>query len=307
MENKKIEQVNEIIKANELGKIKIDEDAKNHCYMKVGGKLATIYYPKDVTSLQKVLNLLKEKKLKFKVLGRGSNLIFEDEYFDMFFIKISNVLDELNIINGEFIEVGAGYSLQKLAKILSKKGYEGLEFAGGIPATVGGAVFMNAGAHLKEMKDIIWEVTYLDENYDIKKLIKEKCEFEYRKSIFHKKDYIILSVKLHMKKGDKAAIFKHMSGNLEYRKEMQPLDMPSFGSVFKNPKDHHVGKLIEDLGLKGYSIGDAIISTKHANFILNNGDAKTKDIVKLIDHIKKEVKNVYSIELHEEVEIFKEK
>ncbi|MFV0288717.1 MAG: UDP-N-acetylmuramate dehydrogenase [Mycoplasmatales bacterium] len=299
-----LDRLHDYIKENELGEVKKDENAKKYCSMKVGGILKMVYFPNTINDLILVLEKCKKNQIKFKVIGRGSNILFEDKEYDMLFIKISNFLMDLEI-NQEIIEVGAGYPFQKLAKVLSKQGYTGLEFAGGIPGTVGGAIYMNAGAHLQDISNIVQEVTYLDENFNVGIKTKAECKFAYRTSIFQKNKNIILSVKLKMKQEDTAKIYKKMSGNLEYRKEMQPLQWPSFGSVFKNPTGYHAGQLIEGIGLKGYQIGGAKISPKHANFIINNGEAKTEDVIKLIELVKKRVLKEYNIKLQTEVEIFK--
>ncbi len=294
------------IRDNLTGTLIENDSMSNHCSIRVGGTVAGVFYPDTVEDISRVIKKCKEFNVKYKVIGRGSNIIFPDNDVNYLFIKISKTCDEYEIIDNELINVDAGYSLQKLAKKLSKEGFKGLEFAGGIPASLGGAIYMNAGAHTGEIKDVIKEVVCLDKDFKIVKFNKEDCKFKYRKSIFQNNDYIILNATLKMEKGDKAQIFKKMSGNLEYRKEMQPLKWPSFGSVFKNPPGNHAGKIIDDLGLKGHKIGGAQVSLKHANFIINNGDATSKDVLDLINLIKKEAKDKLNVDFETEVEIFKE-
>ncbi len=293
------------IENNLTGTLIQNDSMSNHCSIRVGGNVAGVFYPDTVEDITRVIKKCKEYDVKFKVIGRGSNIIFPDNDIDYLFIKISNSNDEYEIIGENLINVDAGYSLQKLAKKLSKDGFKGLEFAGGIPSSLGGAIYMNAGAHTGEIKDIIKEVICINKDYKVVKLTNKECDFSYRKSIFQKGEFIILSATLEMEKGDKAQIFKKMSGNLEYRKEMQPLKWPSFGSVFKNPPGNHAGKIIDELGLKGYKIGGAQVSSKHANFIINNGNAKSKDVIDLINLIKKEALEKLNVELVTEVEIFK--
>ncbi len=294
------------IRENLTGTLIQEDSMSNHCSIRVGGTVAGVFYPDTVEDIVRAIKKCNEFDVKYKIIGRGSNIIFPDYNVDYLFIKIAKTCDEYDIIDNELINVDAGYSLQKLSKKLSKEGFKGLEFAGGIPASLGGAIYMNAGAHTGEIKDVIKEVVCLDQDFKIVKFNNEDCKFEYRKSIFQKNNYIILSATLKMQKGDKAQIFKNMSGNLEYRKEMQPLKWPSFGSVFKNPPGNHAGKIIEELGLKGYKIGGAQVSLKHANFIINNGDASSEDVINLINLIKKEAKDKLNIEFETEVEIFKE-
>ncbi len=294
------------IKENLTGTLVENDDMSNHCSIKVGGKVSGVFYPDSVEDISRAIKKCNEYGVKYKILGRGSNIIFPDNNVNYLFIKISRTIDEYSVLDDNTINVDAGYSLQKLSKKLSKEGFKGLEFAGGIPASLGGAIYMNAGAHTGEIKDVIEEVICLNKDFKVVKFTKEDCDFSYRKSIFQKNDHIILSAKLKMEKGDKASIFKKMSGNLEYRKEMQPLNKPSFGSVFKNPPGNHAGKIIDELGLKGYEIGGTQVSLKHANFIINNGQAKSSDVISLITLIKKEAKEKKNINLETEVEIFKE-
>ncbi len=295
------------IKVDQLGDILENESLVKHTTMRVGGVAKVMYIPNSLSSLQTVIELLKEAKIDYMAIGRGSNLIFIEEYVETFIIKLSNVLEEVEIKSEEVV-VGAGLSLQKLAKKMSKLGYEGLEFAGGIPATVGGAIYMNAGAHTGEMADIISWVEYLDENNELVRVNNEGCKFTYRHSIFQDlNDIIIVRAGFRIFLGDKAAVFKKMSGNLAYRKEMQPLELPSCGSTFRNPPGNHAGKLIEDCGLKGYSIGGVKVSEKHANFVVNYNDGTAQDVVDLIKHIQDVVYTKTQIKLSTEIRIINEK
>lgn len=293
-----------LIKDNHLGKMKLNESLVNHSYVKTGGKVSVLYFPKNEEALIKVIKECEKKNILFKVIGRGSNIIFPDKDLEIVIIKINGSFEGVDFIDDTTARIGSGASLQKISRMTSKMGLSGLEFAGGIPATVGGATYMNAGAHTQEIGDIVEEVLYLDQDYKIKTIKKADCAFSYRSSIFHDNNWIILSVLFKFRKSTKKDTFKRMSGNLAYRQEMQPLDKPSFGSVFRNPEKHHAGKLIEDLGLKGLIIGDAMISEKHANFIINLGDAKSEDLKKLIRYVQKEVMEKKDIYLTPEVEFF---
>ncbi len=295
------------IKVDQLGDILENESLVKHTTMRVGGIAKVMYIPNSLSSLQTVIELLKESKIDYMAIGRGSNLIFIEEYVETFIIKVSNVLEDVEIKSEEVV-VGAGLSLQKLAKKMSKLGYEGLEFAGGIPATVGGAIFMNAGAHTGEMADIIAWVEYLDENNELVRIDNEACKFTYRHSIFQDlNDIIIVRAGFKIFLGDKAAVFKKMSGNLAYRKEMQPLELPSCGSTFRNPPGNHAGKLIEDCGLKGFNIGGVKVSEKHANFVVNYNDGTAQDVVDLIKHVQDVVYTKTQIKLSTEIRIINEK
>lgn len=291
-----------VIEQQQLGQIIINETMKNHTSIRTGGKVACLYMPKSIDALRTVIELLQEQDVEYKVIGRGSNIIFPDTDSNLFIIKINNVINEMEC-DECLVKVGAGYSLQTLAKVLSKKGYSGLEFAGGIPGTVGGAVFMNAGAHSGEMSMIVTEVTTLKTDGSLVTYTNEQCEFTYRHSIFQTNDEIIVGVTLKLEQDDPAATFKKMSGNLAYRQEMQPLDQPSFGSSFKNPVGMHAGKLIEEAGLKGVRLGGAQVSEKHANFIVNTGTATSEDVLNLINHVQSRISEHHGVDLKTEVEI----
>ena len=206
--------------------------------------------------------------------------------------------------NGK-IYVEANYMLNKLSMELSKEGYTGLEWASGIPGSIGGSIYNNAGAYKFEIKDVLTKVTVL-ENDEIKELTLEEMKFAYRTSIFKEnKNMIILSCEMKLEKSNVEEIMATINERKEKRLQSQPLDMPSCGSVFRNPEGLVAGKLIDDLGLKGYKIGGAKISEKHANFIVNDGNATYEDIISLIDFIKEKIKKEYNIDLILEQEIIK--
>ncbi len=273
---------------------------KDYTTYKLSGTIKKVIYPNNVKDLTKLLSYLKQNNIKHKVIGNGSNLIFKDNY-DGVIIK----LDRLNkvLINGNVIEVDAGYSLSKLALKTAKLGLSGLEFASGIPGTIGGAIYMNAGAYKKCMRDIVESVTVLNENGELVTLKNKDLKFEYRQSILKNSNLICLKATLKLAYGNKEEILKKIKDHQYKRLSSQPLEYPSAGSVFRNPEAMFAGKLIEDLNLKGTQIGDAAISEKHANFIINKGNATGKDVIELINLIKDKVKKEYNIELICEQEI----
>jgi len=285
---------------NKYGKVLENQNIKDYTTYKLFGKIKTIIYPNNIEDLIELLKHLKKEKTKYLVIGNGSNLILKKDYNGVI-IKLDK-FDQLEI-NDDIVTVGAGYSLMKLALKTANLGLSGLEFASGIPGTIGGALYMNAGAYNSSMSDIILETQVLDENLNIITLTNQQLNFGYRYSILKQKDYICLNAKMKLKKRNKEEILNIIKTRKEKRLQSQPLEFPSAGSVFRNPEGMYAGKLIEDLGLKGENIGDAYISEKHANFIINKGNASGEDIDKLITLIKKQVKEEYDIELINEQEI----
>lgn len=291
----------ELLEKENIGSIFENEDMKYHTTYKVGGKCNFYIAPVSIDKLITLLKILRENNIKYKVVGNGSNVIFSSKKYDGVVInlgKINNlIIDDLNVY------VEAGHSLIKLTNICANNDLSGIEFASGIPGNVGGAIYMNAGAYNSDMSSLIKDVTYLDENFEIKTMTKDEMDFGYRHSIFMNRNYIIISVNLKLERGNKEEIVKLMNDRRQRRIESQPLEYPSAGSVFRNPApDVYSGKLIEDLGLKGYSIGGAKVSEKHANFIVNYNNASPEDIKNLIDFIKNKVKENYDIDLKVEQE-----
>ncbi len=260
-----------------------------------------LIFPKDAQELISLLKYLKENNIKYLILGGGSNVILARPIFDVV-IK----LDRLNnvTINDNIVKAEAGVSLISLANTCMKEGLSGLAFAGGIPGLVGASTSMNAGAYKEEISNIIKEVKVLTPNLDIKIMTKDELNYGYRDSFLKRnKEYLCLETTFMMKREDPIKIKNIMDDRKRRRIESQPLDKPSAGSVFRNPNGMSAGKIIEDIGLKGYKIGGASISEKHANFIINDDDATFEDIIELIDFIKKKVKKEYDIDLILEQEI----
>lgn len=290
--------IKEII-ALKLGKVLINEKISNYTTYKVGGKVRAIVYPKTKEDLSTLIKFLKKKSVKYFVLGNGSNVLFSDNLYEGIIIK----LDQFN--NIEFLEdkviVGAGVSMMKLSRETIKRGFSGLEFADGIPGTIGGGIFMNAGAYGSEMANVVTEVTIIDENGDLKTLSNKEMNFSYRTSLLQKKlDWVCIAAVLQLKKGNQEELEKVVLERREKRKQNQPLSYPSAGSVFRNPEGMYAGEMIEKMGLKGFSIGKAEVSEKHANFIINKGNAKASDIKKIIDYIKVKAMDKYNIRLRVE-------
>jgi len=251
-----------------------------------------------------IINKLKKENIKYLVLGNGSNIIFESNYYDGVIIK----LDKISSIkyNDKFVTVGAGYSLIKLAMETIEKGLSGLEFAAGIPGSVGASTAMNAGAYNSDMSNIVKSVKVLNEEMKIVTMSNTDLQYEYRDSFLKKNPtYIVLSTTFELSSGNKEEMKELVKERRIKRTSSQPLNMPNAGSVFRNPEIMPAGALIENCNLKGFNIGDAEVSTKHANFIVNKGNATGKDIIDLINEIKKQVKNKYNVDLKLEQIIIK--
>lgn len=289
------------IKENNIGKYKENVSLSTLTTYKIGGIASVIVYPKSIDKLVLLLKYLNNFDIKHKVLGFGSNLIFSDKKYDGVIIK----LDEFNDleINGNVIVVGSGYSLMKLSHDAYKHSLTGLEFAAGIPGTIGGACFMNAGAYKSDMGYIVKSIKVLTPELEIKTLYNKDLHYKYRTSFLkNNPNYICLQATIKLNYGDKKAIKELMDNRRQRRIKEQPLNYPSAGSVFRNPEGNYAGKLIEDSNLKGYKIGGAQVSVKHANFIINKGKAKASDVKKLIEYVHDKVKENYDIDLKIEQE-----
>lgn len=282
--------------------IKCEEELTKYNTYRVNSVCHALVFPKTIKELKEVLSILKKYSIKYLILGNGSNVILPP-YYDGIIIKLSN-FSECNIKGNEVV-VGAGYMFNKLSSELSNMEYTGYEWAVGIPGTVGGCIYNNAGAYKMSMSDLLISVTVL-KNDEIIELSCNECNFGYRTSLFkEEKDYVILSCKLKLHKGNLDEIKSLISDRTKRRMETQPLNYPSCGSVFRNPDNIPAGKVIEEVGLKGYSIGGAKVSELHANFIINTGEATSEEIIKLINVIKDKVKNETGIDLILEQEIIK--
>ena len=295
-------EIIEEIKLLDVGKMEENVSLKKYTTYRCGGNARCIIYPKNIKSLVNLLSFLKERRVSFKILGNGSNLLFSDKDYDGILIRLSE-FDKLKFINKRKMRVGAGYSLIKLSLIAAKKGLTGLEFAAGIPGTVGGAIYMNAGAYKSDMGYIVESVKVLTPDMKVVTLVNKEMQFHYRSSFLQTHPgYICLEVVLELKHGKKEAIEEVIRDRRQRRLESQPLEYPSAGSVFRNPPDNFAGKLIEDAGLKGMKKGGAMVSDKHANFIVNYHDAKASDVKYLIDTCHDQVLEKYGIDMKIEQE-----
>ena len=290
--------VNKIIN-KKIGDVVVDANLAKYTTYRVGGIAKLLVYPKNVEKLIELMEIINEEDIKYFILGNGSNVLFSDNLYDGIIIKLDK-LNDMEICDN-LVRVGAGYNLMKLSNEVARKGLAGLEFASGIPGSVGGAVFMNAGAYQADMKSIVKSVTVLTPDLKVVTLTKSEMKFKYRESFLqHNRGYICLEVILKLRTGNKEMLAEIIKDRKLKRKKSQPLEYPSAGSVFRNPEGLFAGKLIEELNLKGYQIGGAKISEKHANFIINTGGAKASDIKEIIDVVKEKVKEKYNINLHVE-------
>lgn len=294
-----------VAKLNELqvGKVKEQEPLANHTTIKIGGPADIFIEPSSVENLRKAMEVINQNNLKWTVIGRGSNLLVSDNGIEGAVIKLGPGINELEV-NGTEIRVGGGYSLVSLATSISRSGLSGLEFASGIPGSVGGAVFMNAGAHGSDISKILTKAYVLFDDGKMEWLTNEEMEFSYRTSVLQKnRPGIVIEAVFQLEEGEKESIFAEMQKNKDYRKETQPWNFPCAGSIFRNPLPNYAGKLIEVAGLKGHSIGGAKISEMHGNFIVNTGSAKAEDVLALIQYVKDTIFELYNVKMETEVEI----
>ncbi len=281
--------------------IKENEPMSNHTTFRIGGMADYFVIPETKEQIQKVLLFCKENKIPYYIIGNGSNLLVGDKGFRGVIVQIDKTFDEIIFVDETTVKAKAGVMLSKLASKIAEKSLTGFEFASGIPGTLGGAVYMNAGAYGGEIKDYIVSALVLDENNEIKTLTKDELELSYRSSIIQKKEYVVLEAVFRFEKGDKEAILAKMAQLNESRKEKQPLNYPSAGSTFKRPEGYFAGKLIMDAGLSGYNVGDAMVSNKHCGFVVNVGNATAKDVQTLMQNVDKIVYEKFGVHLEPEV------
>lgn len=283
------------------------EPMQKHTSIKIGGKADIFIKIETVEQLKHTLKIMKEKKYPFYVIGNGSNLLVKDGGIRGAVLKIA--IKGIKIEEKEndvIIKAGAGIPLIQLSQLALEKSVTGLEFACGIPGTLGGAIAMNAGAYGCEMKDIVYSSDYMDDKGNIKTISNKEHEFEYRKSIFMQNEGIIISSILKLQKGTETEIKEKMEENKKTRIEKQPIDMPSAGSTFKRGTDFITAKLIDECGLKGYQIGGAKVSEKHAGFLINIGNATAEDMLELITYVKEQVKEKFGKTIELEIKVIGE-
>ncbi len=279
-----------------------NEPMSKHTSFKIGGNAEYFIKIQTLEELKYVLNIARQKKIPIQIIGNGTNLLVKDGGIDGFVIKIELKDFKIKKMKNEtWLIVGAGLSLATLSTIALKEELEGLEFLSGIPGTVGGAIRMNAGAYGSEMKDIVVRTKYITFDGKVKTLELEEHGFEYRKSVFSKLEGIILETTIKAKTGNPKEIEAKIKDFAESRKEKQPLEYPNAGSTFKRKEDIITAKLIDEAGLKGFNVGDAEISTKHAGFIINKGKATASDVLELVDYVKKQIKEKFNIDIELEI------
>lgn len=305
MENKEIlKNLSKIISEE---RIKQNEPMKNHTSFKIGGPAEFYIKIKSIEELQKILKFAKKENIKITIVGNGSNILVSDKGIDGIVIRTN--LKEIKIKDIEQnkveITVDDATPIGFLAQKLLKEDITGFEEISGIPGTIGGAILMNAGAHGKEIKDIVTEVTAIDYEGKIHKFTNEESEFTYRHSKFSEGNYIILQAKMVLEKGNAKDIKAKMDEYAQYRKEKQPIEYPSAGSTFKRGTDFITAKLIDEAGLKGYSVGGAKISEKHAGFIINTGNATAQDVLDLAKYVIDKVYEKFGKKIEFEIKILK--
>lgn len=291
-----------IRKLEEQVEILVAEPMKNHTTFRIGGPADALALPKTPEEVAEVVRFCHEHAQPYYVLGNGSNLLVSDEGYRGLVLQLYRNFNDIQV-NGETITVQSGAMLAAVARTAYQTGLTGLEFASGIPGTIGGAVVMNAGAYGGEMKNVLKEVTVLTKEGEVLVIPAKALELGYRTSVIPKNGWIVLGAVLQLKKGDQEQILARMEELKEQRITKQPLDLPSAGSTFKRPEGYFAGKLIMDAGLRGFTVGGAQVSEKHCGFVVNRGDATAADVWELICEVKRRVKEMTGVELEPEVKL----
>lgn len=302
--------IEEILEKSKLNKENLyyDEPMAKHTSFKIGGPADVFIKVDNIEELKEILKLSKENKIPLTIIGNGSNILVTDKGIRGITAKLNlKDIEIKNENNKQIIKVEAGVPVGLLAQKLLKEEITGFEELSGIPGTIGGAVIMNAGAHGKELKDILKKVTAMDYNGNIHEFTNEECLFSYRNSRFQKEKYIILQATLELEKGNSTEIKEKMDEYMQFRKEKQPIEYPNAGSTFKRGEDFVTAKLIDEAGLKGYKVGGAQVSEKHAGFIVNVDNATAKDVIELTDYIKEKIEEKFGKKINLEIQIIGEK
>ncbi len=283
-------------------RVLIDEPMSRHTSFKIGGPVDILVIPDNTQQLEVMAKYLFNTGTPYMIMGNGTNLLVSDKGIRGVVVKICDNLQNYSV-QDEILEFEAGVLVSKAAKIALANSLSGLEFAEGIPGTIGGAVAMNAGAYTGDMSMVVIETDYLNNKGELIKVVGEEHCFSYRSSIIQKSKGIVLKTKFRLKKEDTDKIKLLMDDFNFKRRDKQPLEWPSAGSVFKRPQGHFVGKLIDDCGLKGFCIGDAQVSDKHSGFIINKGEATCEEVLSLIKHIQITVQSRFNVQLEPEIRI----
>ena len=295
--------IQEIKERNPHLELRENEPMRAHCSFKIGGNASAMALPSSIEETELLCGLLRQKGVRPLIIGNGTNLLVTDKPLRRFVIKMSDGMSAIEKRGETGVYALCGVSLAKLAVYCAHNSLAGLEFAHGIPGTLGGAASMNAGAYGGEMKTVVRSVTFLDENIKIGEKTGDELDMTYRHSTFSDTNSVIMGCELLLSKGKEDAILDRMRELSEKRRASQPLDKPSAGSTFKRPQTGFAAALIEDAGLKGFSIGDAQVSEKHAGFVINRGRASFEDVMRLMEYIRETVYKKTGIELEPEVKI----
>jgi UDP-N-acetylmuramate dehydrogenase len=285
--------------------MKFNEPLKEHTTFKIGGPVDVMIMPKNIEELQTIITTCASKHFPYIVLGLGSNILVRDKGYRGIAIKLGNSLKTIQITDNQ-IYCEAGIRLSELSRKSADSGLSGLEFAEGIPGSLGGAIVMNAGAYDGEMKNVITSVQAISPQGEIRTFNSSELEFSYRHSIFQANGFIVVSALMKLKYDNIDVIKNKMREFARQRREKQPLEFPSAGSIFRRPEGFYVGPMIEKMGLKGYRIGGAEVSAKHAGFIINIGDAAASDVIQLIKYIQEKALHQYGVNLQPEIVIIGE-
>lgn len=290
-----------------LGKEQVlfEEPMKSHTTFRIGGPAEVFIMPKSIKQVQMAVKICQEEQIPYFILGNGSNLLVSDRGYRGVIIQMDRNMGEIQV-EGTEIQAAAGALLSSIAVAARRESLTGFEFAGGIPGTLGGAVVMNAGAYGGEIKDVLKEVTVMDGDGKIFTLPASELEMGYRTSIIKTAGYLALSARITLSRGKEEDIKARTRELSEMRTQKQPLDYPSAGSTFKRPEGYFAGKLIMDSGLRGYSVGGAMVSEKHCGFVINKGNATAEDVVSLMKHVTEVVQEKYGVTLEPEVKFLGE-
>lgn len=284
---------------------RLDEPMKNHTSFKIGGNVTAMFFPKSQEAVIELTRILNMNGVRTLVIGNGSNILAQDGPIDLVVIKTHGGLGGIKITGDTDITAESGVLLSKLAVFAMEQGLTGLEFAHGIPGTLGGAIFMNAGAYGGEMKDVVIKTTALTQAASVYDILGAEHDFAYRHSCFSDTGHIILSTLVRLTKGNTSEIKSRMEELSQKRRGSQPLNLPSAGSTFKRPKGGYAAALIDEAGLKGFAIGGAMVSEKHAGFVVNRGDATFSDVMGVMEHVRETVLKHSGIVLEPEVKIIR--
>ncbi|MBQ7919429.1 MAG: UDP-N-acetylmuramate dehydrogenase [Lachnospiraceae bacterium] len=292
--------INSLVRLVDEERVLISEPMKNHTTFRIGGEADAMVRISDKNELSKVLRYLSQVEIPYYIIGNGSNLLVADEGYRGVIIEIADKMNEVRV-EGSCLVCQAGALMSKIARIAYENGLTGLEFAAGIPGTIGGGTVMNAGAYGGELKHVVTQVTVVNKEGEELIFTNEDMEFGYRTSLIKKYPYIVTEVKLQLEEGDKSVIKETMDDLAARRRDKQPLEYPSAGSTFKRPEGYFAGALIQDAGLKGYTVGGAQVSEKHSGFVINKCGATSADVRNLMAHVQKTVKEKFDVTLEPEV------